>query len=335
MNLPQSDFHNPHEQNLGLPTTVGLPEITEAQIAEYDQQEWFKIVCQMRQHNRELMATIKKLQSEQINLQKELNFYQQRSQNFDCLLSQQTEDLEVTSRKVAQLSRQLQIYHQKNQDKKQEIANLTQKLQTTQAYLGQLEQDCAALKAENQTLESEIQAISLEKGELTSRLERQQRYTMQYKSALRQAMIQPSFKINSLNKDNLPVSPALPEIKPWLKEQNKDNNLENGDYSLGRAKISALASAENSSEPEAESILTTETANIENIFTLEMLKSEETEAESIESSQEIEQDSQKNSQSGVNSTDITTLTQPEKEPKIKLPKFAKRNSTPPGNQDSE
>ncbi|ACB52228.1 conserved hypothetical protein [Crocosphaera subtropica ATCC 51142] len=197
-------------------------EITEISIVEEEDipltQDWFNLARKLRGQNRELLDTIVTLEKALAESRQQLQDYQERSRHHNALLSQQTAQLQSTQAENSHLLEQLQTSQTQLQQQQLNLDALQQQLQASQAAFAQLERECALLKEE--TLQNKHQLVLKERqiNELQQRLQRQQRYSLQYKAALDHCLSSHAKKIPSAEvKSTIDRQTAsnVVSIQPW------------------------------------------------------------------------------------------------------------------------
>lgn len=210
--------------DLGDNETEESSEITEVSIVEDDDipltQDWFNLARKLRGQNRQLLDTIVTLEQALSASRQELQDYQERSRHHNSLLSQQTAQLQSTQAKNSRLLEQLQTSQVQLKQEQSHLESLQKELQSIQEAFARLERESALLKEE--TLQNKHQVVLKEEQirELQQRLQRQQRYSLQYKSALDQCLSRHGKKTNPSQPTKLDTidertSPNIVSIQPW------------------------------------------------------------------------------------------------------------------------
>ena len=208
----------------GHNTTAESSEIAEVSIVEEHDipltQDWFNLARKLRGQNRQLLDTIVTLEEALAESRQQLQDYQERSRHHNSLLSQQTAQLQGTQAENSHLLEQLQTNQTQRQQQQSHLESLQKQLQAIQEAFAHLERECAVLKEES--LQNKHQQVLKEEEikELQQRLQRQQRYSLQYKSALDQYL---SSQTNKIDPTQLPESTRVDEqtssnvvsIQPW------------------------------------------------------------------------------------------------------------------------
>lgn len=183
-----------------------------------DPNDSFLIARKLRQHNRELVKTVVQLEQALAESQARLQAQITRSRSADSLITQQSDDLNETQVEIDRLTIDLSQAKQEIRDHKAVITELNQKFKKNQIQLAHIERECTLLKEAHSAQEQQIIAAEQEVIDLQSRLERQQRYTIQYKSALEQQQpVQDIEEPITIAPRQSPV-PKVSRIQPWSEQ---------------------------------------------------------------------------------------------------------------------
>lgn len=148
--------------------------------------DWHKLAHKLREHNRQLLKKIFKLEQEIAEVNNRLEEQINRSQRTDLLIAQQAEELNCDREEIARLVRELERSQQENQSQQTFIETLSKQLEGSQEQVAQLERECAFLQENCNKQTQELIVKEEQTKELHTRLHRQQSYTLQYKAALDQ-----------------------------------------------------------------------------------------------------------------------------------------------------
>ncbi len=146
--------------------------------------DWQKVAHKLREHNRKLIKKVFKLEQELAEINNRFQQQTQQSQTSDVLIAQQAEEIKECQQELAELNQNSLVSQQEIHEQKLIIENLTQQLNLSQQHSAQLERECALLQEKCNEKTYEAVAYQQKTEELAARLERQQRYTLQYKAAL-------------------------------------------------------------------------------------------------------------------------------------------------------
>ncbi len=240
--------------DLGDHETEESSEITEVSIVEDDDipltQDWFNLARKLRGQNRQLLDTIVTLEQALSASRQELQDYQERSRHHNSLLSQQTAQLQSTQAQNSHLLEQLQTSQTQLQQEQSHLESLQKQLQATQEAFARLERVSALLKEETQQNKHQLVLKEEQIRELQQRLQRQQRYSLQYKSALDQCLSRHGKKTDGSQPTELAsiderTSPNIVSIQPW------SSSLEEEEEKSPRVGTSSLQpeSSDNSLDP--------------------------------------------------------------------------------------
>ncbi len=199
-------------------------EIAEVSIVEEHDipltQDWFNLARKLRGQNRQLLDTIVTLEQALAESRQQLQDYQERSRHHNSLSSQQTAQLHSIQAENSHLLEQLQSNQTQQQQQQSHLESLQKQLQAIQEAFAHLERECAVLKEEALKNKQERVLKEEEIRELQQRLQRQQRYSLQYKSALDQCLSRHTNKIDppqlaESTKVDEQISSPIVSIQPW------------------------------------------------------------------------------------------------------------------------
>ncbi|MBV5261036.1 hypothetical protein FLX56_21715 [Synechococcus moorigangaii CMS01] len=172
----------------------------------------YVIAHKLRQHNRELVKTVVQLEEALAESQEKLQAHIIRSRSADNLIAQQSEELNASQEQISQLGQALEQAKQNAREYQEMLAELEYKFQASQAQLAKIERECSLLQESYNEQQQKLFAAEQEIKDLQVRLQRQQRFTLQYKSALDECADIPV----ETNHSNGDVSmPKGPQIQPW------------------------------------------------------------------------------------------------------------------------
>lgn len=140
----------------------------------------------------------------------------QRTQSHDDLKQQQAQALKTTQEQLAHTVADLTVYQQEAQRQQFQVETLAEDLARSQQRAQQLEQECQRLRQDQILQSQQVAALDHQTQDLQTRLQRQQRYTLQYKSALEQCLTQPNFQPSSdIATAVAALTGKISEIRPW------------------------------------------------------------------------------------------------------------------------
>jgi hypothetical protein len=154
-------------------------DATESQtLGTTSEPDWYSIVDQIE---RALLESEQKLE-----LQIE------RSRTANRLIARQTEELNETQARLSHLLVQLETADTVKMRQGEIIDRLTDKLQQARRKMAAIERECCALQAKYQQQNDRLLETEARAKELSYRLDRQQRYTLQFKNALNDCLEEPA-----------------------------------------------------------------------------------------------------------------------------------------------
>lgn len=182
--------------------------------------DWHKLAHKLREHNRKLLKKVFQLEQEVAETNNRIQEHQLRSQSTDLLIAQQAEEINHAQEDTAHVIKELESTKQEVHAQKVLVDNLTKQLETTKEKFTQLESKYALLQEKYNEQNHELSMKTQQVQELSDRLNRQQRYTLQYKAALdKYREIASSGNTSKTNVDSdLPQTHPQP-IQAWSQTQ--------------------------------------------------------------------------------------------------------------------
>ncbi|XTZ09718.1 MAG: hypothetical protein ACQZ3N_05915, partial [cyanobacterium endosymbiont of Rhopalodia yunnanensis] len=180
------------------PTTTQIevsetPSSTSIEISltpENDQvtsRDWFNLARKLQKQNRELLESIVNLEQSLAESQKQLQEQVQQARRNDFLIAEKTVQVNA-------IKEQFQTAQKQFQEQQQELNTIIEKLVTTQSKLVSFEHQCTQLKQRYREKADRLDHSEKQIEELQARLQRQQRYALQYKAALDECLSKSSRK---------------------------------------------------------------------------------------------------------------------------------------------
>jgi chromosome segregation ATPase len=139
--------------------------------------DWYSIVDQIEQ------ALIESEQKLELQIE--------RSRTANRLIARQTEELNETQARLSHLLVRLETTDTTKMRQEEIIDRLTDKLQQARKKTATIERECCALQAKYQQQNDRLLETEARAKELSHRLDRQQRYTLQFKNALNDCLEEP------------------------------------------------------------------------------------------------------------------------------------------------
>lgn len=152
----------------------------------------FLLAAELRQRNRDLLVRVNHLEKAYAECQEALQAQKVRSQSQETLLAQASEQLKASQEQVTRLFRELESSHQAAQRQQILIETLTQQLENSQERIAQLERECAFTQQRYNEQSHQLFQSENHARELSARLHRQQRQTLQFKAALEKCLEMPA-----------------------------------------------------------------------------------------------------------------------------------------------
>lgn len=207
-------------------------EISETETSDFDVLELVNLSEALQQQNNNLLSHVQDLERVLDECNRALESQIKRSQIAETKLAEQSKELNTTQEQLTRLFRELESSHQVAQRQQILIETLNQQLQSSQERVAELERQCAFIQQRYNEQSQILLQTDTTRQELQDRLQRQQRYTLQFKAALDKCLDIPTIKeinaeisnlLNSSENQNNPqnISEAVqlllkPQpIKPW------------------------------------------------------------------------------------------------------------------------
>ncbi|MBK4730878.1 hypothetical protein JJD41_13555 [Oxynema sp. CENA135] len=156
------------------------------------------VIERLTQDNRELDGRIEQLETVLQECRQSLQQQRSRAISQQNLLEQRNEELQGTREQIAHLGKELETLHQLSEKQQGTIAGLSQQLQRSQERLAQMERECALTQERYNEQSQVLYQTETVCRELRSRLQRQQRHTLQFKAALEKCLDVPGEKAKIL-----------------------------------------------------------------------------------------------------------------------------------------
>ncbi|MDY7013623.1 MAG: hypothetical protein SVX43_08450 [Cyanobacteriota bacterium] len=154
----------------------GFPRLREA--------DWFSLARKLRQRNRDLLKKVASLEQSLAETQEALQNEIARSRSSETLNAQQAKELQAARAKIGSLYRDLEASNQTLQQHRTSVEGVSDQLDEAVERVAQLERECTVLQQRYDEQSQQLEAARHKTGELSARLERQQRRTLQFKAAL-------------------------------------------------------------------------------------------------------------------------------------------------------
>ncbi|MFP4006840.1 MAG: hypothetical protein ACLFV6_02380 [Spirulinaceae cyanobacterium] len=185
--------------------TKGRPRLREA--------DWFSLARKLRQRNRDLLQKVALLEEDLAKTQEALETETSRSRSLDSLNTQQSKEISLNQEKIRNLYAELEVSHQATQRQNSINTDLSAQLQVAQHRLEELEREYTNLHHHYQQQTQQLQDIQTQSQELSVRLQRQQRQTLQFKSALDKCLAAKS-TLQATMTSEATVTPTAPKPQP-------------------------------------------------------------------------------------------------------------------------
>jgi hypothetical protein len=224
--------------------SIVLPNAIEA-LAEGDS---IDLVDSLTEQNDTLRSRVSFLESalgqSQLNMQQESERWESKVKasedawlrEQEAVIARHLGDLTQSQQKVTELFQQLELSHQLTQRQQILIDTLNAELRLSQEQVAQLERECATTQ---QNFAEQVQLVVQSEQtcrDLKSRLNRQQRYTLQFKAALEKSLEVPSMGVleevvmvpPAIAKPAAPrvAIPKASPVQPWSSQSGSSNEAD-------------------------------------------------------------------------------------------------------------
>ncbi|XTZ19333.1 MAG: hypothetical protein ACQZ3M_05675 [cyanobacterium endosymbiont of Rhopalodia fuxianensis] len=213
--LNQTDTINSQICPSETPSSTSIEISLTSENDQVTSRDWFNLARKLRKQNRELLESIVKLEQSLAESKKQLQEQVQQAHRNDFLIAEKTAQVNT-------IKEQFQTAQKQFQEQQQELNTIIEKLVTTQSKLVSVEHQSTLLKQRYREKADRLDHSEKQIEELQTRLQRQQRYALQYKAALDECLskssrkqIQPS--IDSLSSAKT-FTPKINSIKTWSEQ---------------------------------------------------------------------------------------------------------------------
>ena len=216
--------------------------------------DWYAIACKIRTQNQKLKQQIVDLES-LIHEQKQ-QIKIQVVKNQDCDLALNEKDEEKTNLEN-EYEEQLLEKEEQIEEQQVTINQLAQELEKIQQQAARLERECSLLQEKYNEQQNTLQRTEVENKDLRVRLQRQQRYNLQYKTALDKFLDTSSAQNNDLDNNSIGIQSWSDSESSELDSKLKES--EGWEYQSGiESDESQVNSEENFSSSELEQAIDSE-----------------------------------------------------------------------------
>jgi hypothetical protein len=229
--------------------TVAFPDAI-IDVAELPEAASLDLVTSLQQQNQTLRDRVEYLEASlkaaQTNLRQEVSRWEAlalqgderlhaQAQAQETAIAQYVADLTVAQTKATELFAQLELAHQAEQRQQIVMDTLNTQWRNSQERVAQLERECATVHQQNVDQAQQVLQQEHQVRDLQARLQRQQRYTLQYKAALEKSLevppSQPGAVAPTLLSEATQAAKALSMPKPTPVQPWSASTPEGEDYS--------------------------------------------------------------------------------------------------------
>jgi myosin heavy subunit len=177
--------------------------------SDTDVAELVSLSQSLQQQNTDLLTHVEQLEKLLDECHSALQLQMKRNQSLETRLSQQAQELTATQEQMTRLFRELEASHHVAQRQQILIETLTQQLENSQEQVARLERECALARASYNEQSYNLSQSENTCQELRSRLDRQQRYSLQLKAALDKFIDLPAHLESNPEAGNLPATAEI------------------------------------------------------------------------------------------------------------------------------
>ena len=176
--------------------------------------------------NQDLLQEISVYKEAITEAERQLEAKTRRSQSTDQLIAQQAEELSKVQEHLAYTVAEFQVYQEEAQRQQLQVETLVEKSATSQARTAELERECSLLQENCEEKGHQIKVLEQQLEEVRARLQRQQRYAIQYKTALEQCLAMPNLNPSSdLSNAIASLTGQVTPIQPWSAQTSTHESI--------------------------------------------------------------------------------------------------------------
>lgn len=193
--------------------------------------DWFSLARKLRQRNRDLLKKVASLEQDLADTQETLQAEIARSRSSETLSAQQSKEFHASQEKINTLLSELELSHQTAQHQQALVETLSEQLEVAQQRVAHLEQECTLLQQHYDEQAQHLRTAQQQSQELSLRLQRQKRKTLQFKAALDKCLESPGsqpeepielpVEIVEVPESSEPVATKAQPIQPWSSQRDR------------------------------------------------------------------------------------------------------------------
>ena len=158
--------------------------------------------------------------------ERQLEAKTRRSQSTDKLIAQQAEELNKVQEHLAYTVAEFQVYQEEAQRQQFQVETLAQNSAASQTRTAELERECSLLQENCEEKGHQIKVLEQQLEEVRTRLQRQQRYAIQYKTALEQCLAMPNLNPSSdIANAIASLTGQVTPIQPWSAQASTNESI--------------------------------------------------------------------------------------------------------------
>jgi hypothetical protein len=204
-----ADEATPHA-SINRPVRVeSIPELA----TQPDTEEMLSLIQELNQCNNALLDRVAELE-DALERSQQMSSSTPKSENW-AIAGMEDLDLPMAKQKIVELAQELELAHHTNKRQQILVETLTGQFENSQERVAELERECARLQQQSNDQTQQLGQSENACRDLRARLQRQQRYTLQFKVALEKALeVAPSASMALANPDTTSDADEQPLV--WL-----------------------------------------------------------------------------------------------------------------------
>ncbi len=205
-----------------------------------DEMDWYAIACKIRSQNKKLQQKINNLENIIDEQQEVIKMQGVQNQEFSDIIDEHEQIKSELESELDEYEEQIIQKDQQIETQQGTISQCIQELEKIQQQTARLERECSLLQENYNEEQNKLKQLEAENKDLRIRLQRQQRYNLQYKTALDKFLDTSS----SHSRENHGLG-----IKSWSESGSENNNIDiddDDDNSFGLSDPANVWNAESS-----------------------------------------------------------------------------------------
>ena len=148
--------------------------------------DWYAIACKIRSQNQKLKQKVADLEAVIEEQKQQIKVQVIKNQDSESLINEQEEIKLELENEISEYEEEIRQKEEQIETQQSTISELVQELEKIQQQTARLERECSLLQENYNDQQNKLKQVEAENKDLRIRLQRQQRYNLQYKTALDQ-----------------------------------------------------------------------------------------------------------------------------------------------------